>query len=110
LYRVLAIGDEDFCAGFALAGIETQCARGPAAREALAEARASGQYGVVIVDEQFGMELEGGESLAKAAATIPVVVAVPAEMHWGDVEKLGEDSYVATMIRQAIGYQLDINL
>ncbi len=110
MYKVLAIGNEDFCAGFALAGIETQCAIGEAAQEALIEARASGQYGVIIVDEQFSAGLDENESLARAAATMPVVVAVPATLHWQDIEKLGEDSYVAAMIRQAIGYQLDINL
>lgn len=110
MYKVLAIGNEDFCAGFALAGVETRCAEGSLARDALAQARASGQYGVVIVDEQFSAGLDDSESLAKAAATIPVVVAVPAELRWSDVEKLGEDNYVAAMIRQAIGYQLDINL
>lgn len=110
MYKVLAIGNKDFCAGFALAGIETRSATGKAAQKALVEARASGQYGVVIVDEQFSADLDESESLAKAAATIPVVVAVPAALHWQDVEKLGEDNYIAAMIRQAIGYQLDINL
>ncbi len=103
MYKVLAIGNEDFCAGFALAGIETQCAMGETAQEALIEARASGQYGVIIVDEPFSAGLDENDSLARAAATLPLMAAVPATLHWQDIEKLGEDSYVAAMSPQAIG-------
>ena len=104
MYKVLAIGDTDFCAGFALAGIETQCANTDQFPQALAQAKASGHYGIVIIDQSNEGHVDN------QGAHIPVVVSVPAGMQWRDVEKLGEDTYIAAMIRQAIGYQLDINL
>jgi vacuolar-type H+-ATPase subunit F/Vma7 len=106
LYRVLAIGNQDFCAGFALAGVETCCATGTDAAQALADTRSSGHYGIVIVDETLSAELD----LSPQGADIPVVVAVPGDMHWRDVEQVGEDTYIKTLVRQAVGYQLDINV
>ena len=52
LYKVVAVGDKDFCAGFALAGIETRVAPAAELGAALERTIQCGVYGLVIIDEQ----------------------------------------------------------
>lgn len=108
MYKVIAIGDKDFCAGFALAGLETRVASASALAQEIDQAIKRGTYGLVIVDEQAseGLEAVG----ARSGADIPIVMPVPGRMQWHDVEQLGEDKHIASLIRQAVGYQLDLQL
>ena len=41
---------------------------------------------------------------------VPLVITIPGDMQWHDVETVPRDEYVAKLIRQAIGYQVDIRL
>ena len=109
LYKVLAIGDKDFCAGFALAGIETRATAESALPAEIGQAIRSGGYGLIIIDEQFSDCLEEIRP-AKAGVQIPIVIPVPGRMQWHDIEQLGEDKYIASLIRRAVGYQLDLQL
>ena len=107
MYKVVAIGETDFCAGFALAGIETRVAPGAELAQEIERAIQSGVYGLVIIDEQASDLLEG---MNRAGARIPIVIPVPGRMQWHDVEQLGEDKHIAALVRQAVGYQLDLEL
>lgn len=107
LYKVVAIGEKDFCAGFALAGIETRVAPAAALAHEIERAIQNGVYGLVIIDEQANDLLE---NMDRARAQIPIVIPVPGRMQWHDVEQLGEDQHIAALIRQAVGYQLDLQL
>jgi vacuolar-type H+-ATPase subunit F/Vma7 len=109
LYKVVAIGEKDFCAGFALAGIETRAAAESALPEEIAQAIRSGTYGLIIIDEQVSECLEAIRPPG-TGAQIPIVIPVPGRMEWHDVEQLGEDRYIAALIRRAVGYQLDLQL
>jgi vacuolar-type H+-ATPase subunit F/Vma7 len=109
LYKVVAIGEEDFCAGFALAGIETRATVESALPAELEQAIRSGTYGLIIIDEQVSECLEAIRP-AGTGSQIPIVIPVPGRMQWHDVEQLGEDKYIAALIRRAVGYQLDLQL
>ena len=109
LYKVVAIGDSDFCAGFSLAGIETRATAASALPAEIEQVIQSGVYGLVIIDEQFSECLEEIRP-AKSGAQIPIVIPVPGRMQWHDIEQLGEDKYIASLIRRAVGYQLDLQL
>jgi len=111
LYKILAVAGDDLAAGFALAGIDVY--RAPdaaAARDALLNAMKEDDYGLVIVEESIMSELDDRTRTAVSESNIPVVISVPGEMKWRDVEETGEDDYVAGLIRRAVGYQLDIQL
>ncbi len=109
MYKVVAIGGKDFCAGFALAGIETRACTESALAAEIEQAIRSGSYGLVIIDEQVSDCLEEIKS-ARTGAQIPIVIPVPGRMQWRDVEQLGEDKHIASLIQRAVGYQLDLQL
>ena len=102
MYKVIAIGSKDFCAGFALAGVETRASTESALPAEIERAIRSGAYGLIIIDEQASDCLEEIRS-AQAGSQIPIVVPVPGRMQWQDIEQLGEDKHVAALIRRAVG-------
>ena len=109
MYKIVAIGGQEFCAGFALAGIDTRLVTESTAEDMFIRVLSQEDLALVILDEQWHASLERlrSESLQ---ALLPVVIPVPGQMRWRDVEKPDEDQYVATLIRQAVGYQLDIDI
>jgi vacuolar-type H+-ATPase subunit F/Vma7 len=109
LYKVLAIGDPDFCAGFALAGIETRPIEPVELEAALRAAMDAEDYALVIIDESQSELLESIQA-EERQSLIPIVIPVPGKLHWVPHEDLGEDTYIAALIRRAVGYQLDIEL
>ena len=109
MYKVLAIGDPDFCAGFALAGIDTCPVEADTLGDALRKAYDAQDCAVVIVDETQSDLLESIRT-EYTHSPLPVVVPVPGRLHWVPHESVGEDTYVASLIRRAVGYQLDITL
>ena len=109
MYKIVAIGGQEFCAGFALAGIDTRLVTESSAQGVFISVLSQEDLALVILDEQWHASLERlrPDSLQ---AELPIVIPVPGEMRWRDVEKPGEDPYIATLIRQAVGYQLDIDI
>lgn len=110
MYKVLAIGGADLCAGFALAGIEVCRADHTTAAEALSSAMRSGEYGIIIIDEDLSNEFDEMTQQRTSGRHIPLVIAVPGQMRWRDTETTSWDRRIAALIRQAVGYQLDIQL
>ena len=107
--KILAITGEDLGAGLALAAIEVQrVPSASAARDALLLAMKSQDYGVVIVEERFTAEFDAKTEALIAETNVPLIVSVPAEMKWRDVEEAYQDDYVASLVRRAVGYQLNI--
>ena len=105
----MAIGGREFCAGFALAGIDTLHVTEASGQEVFTRMLAREDIALVILDEQWSDLLD--EIRPPTMQTqLPIVIPVPGQMCWRDVEKRGEDHYVAALIRQAVGYQLDIQL
>ena len=103
------MGGPEFCAGFALAGIETLLVTELTEQDVFNRVLAREDLALVILDEQWSESLERARPDTLKAA-LPIVIPVPAQMRWRDVEQPGEDQYIATLIRQAVGYQLDIQL
>lgn len=109
--KVLVVSERELAGGFALAGIETCVVSGAKnASEALAGIIESGEYGIVIMDEQLSSGLDRHVLAALARSDGPMLVTVPAELRWRDTERLPQDDYVARLIRRAVGYQLNIEL
>ncbi len=109
MYKVIAIGGRDFCTGFALAGIETRMVTESTTQEVFTQVLALPDLALVILDEQWSDSWEQARP-STLKARLPIMIPVPGRMRWRDVEKPGEDQYIATLIRQAVGYQLDIQL
>lgn len=111
MYKVCAIVQEDFGLGLNLAGVVVYTYREHReASKALREALSSGEYGIVIIEESFYDTLGPRFRKELMQRTRPLVVPVPAEMRWKDVEEVSEDELVARLIRQAVGYQLNIQI
>lgn len=110
MYKVLAIGGDDLCAGFALAGIEVRRADQAAVAEVLSWAIHSGEYGLIIIDEDLSDGFDEATRQRTSGRNIPLVIAVPGQMRWHDTEKSNWDRRIAALIRKAVGYQLDIQL
>jgi len=109
LRRILAIAEGDFGAGLALTGIDVQRAQSASeAREALLRAVDGQDYGIVIVEERFTSEFDAKTEALIADTNVPLIVSLPAEMKWRDAEEPSQDDYVASLVRRAVGYQLNI--
>ena len=106
-----AVVHEDFGLGLELAGVVVSTYRDRSgAVRALREAVSSREYGIVITEQEFFDSLDPRYRKELMRRTQPLVVPVPAEMSWKDVEEIPEDDLVARLIRQAVGYQVNIQL
>jgi vacuolar-type H+-ATPase subunit F/Vma7 len=103
------MGGREFCEGFALAGIDTVRVTDASVHTVLTQVLARDNLALVILDEQW-MDALDEIRPPGVKVTLPIVIPVPGAMLWRDVEKPGEDQYIAALIRQAVGYQLDIQL
>ena len=109
MHKVLAIAGDDLAGGLALAGIDVQkVPDASAARDALVGAMESGDYGIVIVEERLASQFDAKTETMIDECNVPLIVSAPAEMKWRDVEQAPQDDYVASLIRRAVGYQLNI--
>ena len=111
MYKVLAIAGEDLSIGFSLVGIDTHSTENPTeAAEVLADAINGVEYGIVIIDEELASQFDEKTTKRMLASKIPLVISIPGKMHWRDTEALPSDDHVAKLIRQAVGYQLNVKI
>ncbi|HUX12276.1 MAG TPA: V-type ATP synthase subunit F [Spirochaetia bacterium] len=109
--KVSAVVHEDLGLGFGLAGVLlVTCANNVEALEALHLLVEDRDQGIIIVEEEFLAEFEEHEREALLKRTIPLIVPIPGRLEWQGTEEIPQDDYVARLIRQAVGYQLNINL
>ncbi len=107
--RVVGIMGPDLARGFALAGVDvTSVADIKAGQQALTSAIDSLGYGLVIVEQRLLDSLEPRVREAIYARNIPLVIAIPGDLRWGEQDGKPADDYVAALIRRAVGYQLNI--
>ena len=107
--KILAITGDDLGSGLALTAIEVQSVpNAAAARDALLRAVESQDHGIVIVEERFTSEFDAKTEALIADTNVPLIVSLPAEMKWRDTEEAPQDDYVASLVRRAVGYQLNI--
>ena len=107
--RIVAVTGEDPAYGFSLVGVETvACSH---TNEALAAIRSAGtDVGIVIVEQRFLEEFDPRTRKELETQIKPLVVSVPFSMVWSPAPGLQGDDLIARLIRQAVGYQLNIHL
>jgi len=111
LSRVHAVLKEGLGAGFSLTGVNVDVvADAASARDAVRDAVESRDCGILLLDEDLFSGMSGRERDALLQRTVPLVVLLPGEMRWVEVEEMARDDYVADLIRHAVGYQLNIRL
>lgn len=109
--RVLAVLMEGLGAGFSLTGVNVDIvADAASARDAVTEAVQSRECGILLVDEALFSAMSEREQEALLQRTSPLVVLLPGDMRWVEVEEMSRDEYVAALIRRAVGYQLNIRM
>lgn len=109
--RVRAVLGEGLGAGFSLVGAEVEVVTDKeSAREAILAAAADRECGILVLDEELFSALGDREKESLLQRTIPLVIMLPGELRWGEVEELRSDEYVAALIRRAVGYQLNIRI
>jgi vacuolar-type H+-ATPase subunit F/Vma7 len=108
---VRAVLGEGLAAGFSLAGVDVEVAANrDAAREAILDAAAQRDCGILILDEDLFSSLSERERASLLERNVPLIVMLPGELRWGEVEEITSDEYVAALIRRAVGYQLNIKI
>lgn len=111
MYKVLVILPREMGGGFALTGVEVQRVNDAAAGEkALEAAMENEEYGIVVIDEGLMEEMDQRRVDRYFAQNVPLIIPLPGELVWRDVEDMKQDDYVARLIRHAVGYQLNIQL
>lgn len=107
--RIAAVLRTDLHYGFSLAGIQSfPCANHREQMERLAELIEDRDVGMVIIDEDFLDEMEPMRRKDLLKQTRPLLVPIPSRLQWSDSEELTEDDLIHQLIRQAVGYQLNI--
>lgn len=108
---VAAVVSEDLGYGFSLAGVQVLPAHDRArAMELLTEEVRLARFGLLIVDETLLEGIDERERQALFERPVPLIIAIPGAMRWSDVETTSSDEFVATLIRRAVGYQLNIQI
>ena len=109
--RVVCVMTRELSLGFSLTGVEVMpVSDSPQALRAVEELLAGREAGLVVIEEKLLEGMEGRTREKLLDSSVPLVVPVPGELVWRDVEELPPDDYVAELIRRAVGYQLDIKL
>lgn len=104
-----AVLTEGLAAGFSLTGVSVEVAvDAAAAREAVREAVENRECGILLLDEELFNSFAERERDLLLQRTSPLVVLLPGEMRWVEVEEVARDDYVADLIKRAVGYQLNI--
>jgi vacuolar-type H+-ATPase subunit F/Vma7 len=109
--RVVCVMSRELSLGFSLTGVEVFPVEDPArALQAVQEFVAGREAGLIVIEERLleGMADRDREELLDSS--VPLVVPLPGELAWRDVEELPPDDYVAELIRRAVGYQLNVQL
>ena len=106
--KLLAVVNEDLGMGFNLAGIPT--IKGENSWQRLKLAIDSHEFGMIIVEQELLDGLDPSLRRDLLRGTKPLIVPIPGRLAWTDVEEPSRDDLVARLIRQAVGYQLNIRL
>jgi V/A-type H+/Na+-transporting ATPase subunit F len=111
LPKVVGILNAEAAAGFSLAGVDViPVADAAEFKRALLSAVESRKYSLVIVDDGLFGALDERTRSSVVARSLPLVVAVAADLRWSDAADMPQDDYVAMLVRRAVGYQLNIHL
>jgi vacuolar-type H+-ATPase subunit F/Vma7 len=109
--KVVCIMREELALGFSLTGVDVMHVAGAEeAARTVHQVIADREWGLVILEEGLLDEMEQNTREELMQSNVPLIVPVPGQLVWQDVEQLPPDQYVAELIRRAVGYQLDVQL
>lgn len=107
--RVVAVLKSDLSLGLALSGIQVHsCANHKEQLTVLRDVLDSRDVGMVIVDEEFMDDMDNLLRKELLQRTRPLVVPIPGRLEYKDMEEESRDDLIHRLIRQAVGYQLNI--
>lgn len=107
--KVTALVHEDLGLGFSLAGVVAKnCSSSEEAVALLTELTDDRDQGIIIVEEELltGIDPRVRELLLRK--TVPLVLPIPGTLLWKTAGEVPVDELIARLIRQALGYQLNI--
>jgi vacuolar-type H+-ATPase subunit F/Vma7 len=111
LSRVAVVAGEDLVLGFSLAGVSTVVCSDPAdVLSAIDAAKNDYHAGMVIVEERLLSGLDPRVLRDIEQQIDPLIVSIPVELVWSMEPEISRDDLVSKLIRQAVGYQLNIQL
>ena len=108
MFNVLVITDEEIGTGFRLAGMEVlEASTSSEAATLLRECMVDGNYGMILINEEYLSHLELKTKSMIEESTIPHVIPIPLKMKWEFEES--KSNYLNDMIKRAIGYQISFH-
>ncbi len=108
MFNVLVITDKEIGTGFRLAGMEVLEATTSSEAEAfLNECMLDGDYGMILINEEYLSQLEPKTKSTIEESTIPLVIPIPLKMKWEFEES--KSDYLHDIIKRSIGYQISFH-
>jgi vacuolar-type H+-ATPase subunit F/Vma7 len=105
--KVLVITYSDIAVGFKLAGVDVITPhKDEEISDLFEECLDNNEYGLVAVEEIFLANLNEGIRKKLARAGKPIIVPITTPRKWAKKEEA--DTYLARLVRKAIGYQVKI--
>ncbi|MBI5874577.1 MAG: V-type ATP synthase subunit F [Deltaproteobacteria bacterium] len=105
--KLLVITYPDTSLGFKLAGVEVkEVEEGGDITAVLNDIIKTGEYGLLVVEERFLAKVDEGILKRIRKTGVPVIVPIDTPKSWQTEAEM--ESYVARLIRRAIGYQVKI--
>lgn len=105
--KLIVITYPDTSLGFSLAGVEVkEVEEGGDITAVLNDIIKTGEYGLLVVEEKFLAKVDEGVLKRIRKAGIPVIVPIDTPRSWQTETEM--ESYIARLIRGAIGYQVKI--
>ena len=107
--RITALVHEDLGLGFRLAGVVAkQCSSSEETVALLTELTEDRDQGIIIVEEELLNAIDGRARELLLRRTVPLVLPIPGTLLWKTAGEVPVDELIARLIRQALGYQLNI--
>ena len=109
--RVAVVAGDDVLLGFSLAGVSTVLCNDPSdVLSAIEAAKTDYEAGIVIVEERLMEKLDTRVLRDIERQIDPLIVPIPIRLVWSAEPEVSRDDLVSKLIRQAVGYQLNIQL
>ena len=105
--KVLVITYSDIAVGFKMAGVDViTTGKDEDLSDLLEDCMKNDEYGLVAVEEIFLANLNEGIRKKLDRAGKPIIVPITTPQKWAKKEEA--DTYLARLVRKAIGYQVKI--
>lgn len=104
-YRILAITEEGYDAGFRLAGCDAEIVKDEKDMLSILEKYIENKiYGIIIVDAEIFYKIEERKRKIFEESAIPVIIP----LYLKEKGKVGAEEYLKEVVRRAIGYSIRI--